>query len=135
MAKQRTAKPPTSKAVFVNCAFDDGFRPILRAIVFTVVASGSRPRSAPDATDGAEVRLGKIAAVIGDGDWSIHDLPPVQVEDGRGHASTGRGSWAFASARGCSGKAATAASARRSLRRSLTAMMPPSDIESRADAH
>ena len=82
MANPRTAKPPASKAVFVNCPFDDEFRPILRAIVFTVIASGYHPRSALDATDGAEVRLGKIAAMIGECDWGIHDLSRVEVKEG-----------------------------------------------------
>ncbi len=68
MANPRTAKPPASKAVFVNCPFDDKFKAILRAIVFTVIASGYHPRSALDSTDGAEVRLGKIAAMIGECD-------------------------------------------------------------------
>jgi hypothetical protein len=35
-----------------------------------------------DATDGAEVRLGKIAAMIGGCDWGIHDLSRVEVEQG-----------------------------------------------------
>jgi len=67
---RRTPKPPAAKAVFINCPFDQGFKPILRAIVFTVIVSGYHPRSALDATDGAEVRLGKIAAMIGECDWA-----------------------------------------------------------------
>lgn len=55
---------------------------MLRAIVFTVIASGYHPRTALDATDGAEVRLGKIAAMIGECDWGIHDLSRVEVDDG-----------------------------------------------------
>jgi len=82
MANPRRAKPPASKSVFINCPFDDGFRPILRAIVFTVIASGYHPRSALDATDGAEIRLEKIAAMIGECDWGIHDLSRVEVEEG-----------------------------------------------------
>jgi hypothetical protein len=82
VATPRTAKPAASKAVFINCPFDDGFRPILRAIVFTVIVSGYHPRSALDATDGAEIRLGKIAAMIGECDWGIHDLSRVEVEAG-----------------------------------------------------
>ncbi len=70
MPNQRTPKPPAAKAVFINCPFDQGFKPILRAIVFTVIVSGYHPRSALDATDGAEVRLGKIAAMIGECDWA-----------------------------------------------------------------
>ena len=82
MANPRTPKPPASKSVFINCPFDGPFKPILRAIVFTVIASGYHPRTALDATDGAEVRLGKIAAMIGACDWGIHDLSRVEVEAG-----------------------------------------------------
>lgn len=82
MPNPRTPEPPAAKAVFINCPFDQVFKPILRAIVFTVIVSGYHPRSALDATDGAEVRLGKIAAMIGECDWGIHDLLRVEVEEG-----------------------------------------------------
>ena len=78
----RRPKPAASRSVFINCPFDDAFRPILRAMVFTIIASGYHPRCALDATDGAEVRLGKIAVMIGDCDWGIHDLSRVEVADG-----------------------------------------------------
>lgn len=82
MANPRAPKPPASKSVFINCPFDERFRPILRGIVFTLIASGYHPRSALEATDGAELRLGKIAAMIGACDWGIHDLSRVEVGDG-----------------------------------------------------
>lgn len=82
MANQRTAKPPASKAVFINCPFDDGFKHIFRAIVFTVISSGYFPRCALDSTDGAEIRVSKIAKMIGDCDWGIHDLSRVEVDPG-----------------------------------------------------
>jgi hypothetical protein len=76
------AKPAKSRSVFINCPFDDPYRPILRAIVFTIILSGYHPRCALDATDGAEIRIGKIATMIGDCDWCIHDLSRVEVADG-----------------------------------------------------
>ena len=45
---RRAPKPPASKAVFINCPFDDGFKPILRAMVFTIISSGYYPRCALD---------------------------------------------------------------------------------------
>lgn len=81
MANRRTFKPAPSKAVFINCPFDDGFKPILRAMVFTIVSSSYHPRCALDATDGAEIRVGKIAAMIGECDWGIHDLSRIEVDD------------------------------------------------------
>jgi len=73
---------PAARSVFINCPFDDDFQPILRAIVFTVVTSGYHPRCALDSTDGAEVRVHKIARMIGECDWGIHDLSRVEVEPG-----------------------------------------------------
>jgi len=80
VANRRTAKPPASKAVFINCPFDDGFKPIFRAMVFTTILSGYYPRCALDATDGAEIRVSKIASMIGDCDWGIHDLSRIEVD-------------------------------------------------------
>lgn len=80
MAIPPRRKPATSKSVFINCPFDDGFKPIFRAMVFTIIASGYHPRCALDATDGAEIRIGKIAAMIGECDWGIHDLSRIEFE-------------------------------------------------------
>jgi hypothetical protein len=75
-------KPPAAKAVFINCPFDDEFKPLLRAMVFTLMVSGYLPRCALDRTDGAEVRVSKIAVMIGECDWGIHDLSRVEVDAG-----------------------------------------------------
>jgi hypothetical protein len=82
VANQRAAKPPASKAVFVNCPFDDGFKPIFRAMIFSIISLGYYPRCAIDATDGAEIRVSKIAKLIGECDWGIHDLSRVEIGAG-----------------------------------------------------
>ena len=79
VASRSTARPAASKSVFINCPFDDAFKPILRAMVFTLIASGYHPCCALDATDGAEVRVAKIAVMIGACDWGIHDLSRVEM--------------------------------------------------------
>lgn len=48
-------------------------------MVFTIIVSGYHPRCALDSTDGAEVRMGKIAKLLGECDWGIHDLSRVEV--------------------------------------------------------
>ena len=80
MANRHTAKPPASKAVFINCPFDDGFKPIFRAMSFAIISSGYYPRCALDGTDRAEIRVGKIANMIGECDWGIHDLSRIEVD-------------------------------------------------------
>jgi hypothetical protein len=41
-------------------------------MVFAIISSGYFPRCALDATDGAEIRVSKIAKMIGECDWGIH---------------------------------------------------------------
>ena len=82
VANPRAAKLPASKAFFANCPFDDGYKPIFRAMIFAVVWSGYHPRCALDATDRAEIRVSKIAKTIGECDSGIHDLSRVEVDAG-----------------------------------------------------
>lgn len=79
MATAKRRKPPAAKSVFINCPFDDDFKPIFRAIIFTVIASGYFPRCALDTTDGAEIRVSKIADMIAECDWGIHDISRVEL--------------------------------------------------------
>lgn len=60
--------------VFVNCPFDEMYSPIADAIVFTIVDSGFKPRSALERSDASEVRIGKIYELISQSKYSIHDL-------------------------------------------------------------
>jgi hypothetical protein len=80
VTNQRAARALASKTVFVNCPFDDGFKPIFRAMIFAVTSSGYFPSCALDATDGAEIRVRKIAKMIGESDWGIHDLSRIEVD-------------------------------------------------------
>jgi hypothetical protein len=65
--------------VFVNCPFDDDFRPILEAIVFCVIDCGMAPRLSSERLD-AESRLDKIVELISESRFSIHDLSRVRAE-------------------------------------------------------
>lgn len=73
-----------SRSVFINCPFDEEYRPLLRSLLFTVLACGFEPRLALDRADGGEVRLGRIIELIRSTQWSIHDLSrsePLKPED------------------------------------------------------
>jgi len=83
VANENRRKPTAAKSVFINCPFDDDFKPIFRAIIFTVIASGYHPRCALDATDGAEIRVSKIADMIAECDWGIHDISRVELGPGK----------------------------------------------------
>ena len=67
---------------FVNCPFDEEFEPILRAILFTVIRFGFRPRIASANTDSGESRLERILELIRSSRYSIHDLSRFQAKQG-----------------------------------------------------
>ncbi len=66
--------PPFDRSVFVNCPFDEDFEPILQAIAFCIVELGFYPRLAPENTDNAAARLDRIADLIRESKFAIHDL-------------------------------------------------------------
>lgn len=60
--------------VFINCPFDDKYKPTFNAIVYTVVRSGYRARCALETDDAAENRLGKIIKIIRECRFAVHDI-------------------------------------------------------------
>jgi hypothetical protein len=66
--------------VFINCPFSDDFKSLFQCMVFTVMACGFRPRTAQEAADGGDVRLEKIARLIKESSYSIHDLSAVGLD-------------------------------------------------------
>ena len=76
--------PPYSKSVFINCAFDDDFRPIFRAVVFTVLDCGYSPRSALEEQDGGDIRISKIQRLIEGSQLGIHDISRVELDTATG---------------------------------------------------
>lgn len=68
------------KSVFINCPFDEDFEPILQAILFCVVDLGFQPRLSKESNDSGDIRLHKIADLIRDSRYSIHDLSRSQAD-------------------------------------------------------
>lgn len=66
--------------VFVNCPFDEDYRPILWCIVFSVLACGFTPRSALEERDSGQVRLEKIKALITGSRLGIHDISRTELD-------------------------------------------------------
>lgn len=73
------AKRP-ERGVFIDCPFDDSYRPVFDAIVFAVLACDFKVRSALEITDSGDLRLDKIYRLIGESTHSIHDLSRVEVD-------------------------------------------------------
>jgi hypothetical protein len=60
--------------VFINCPFDEEYKDILRALVFTLSYLGLTPKIASEFLNSAENRIEKICELINQSDYSIHDL-------------------------------------------------------------
>lgn len=65
--------------VFINCPFDGDYRPIFNALVFATFACGLRPRCALEAYDAGEIRIEKIARIIRECRWGIHDISRTEL--------------------------------------------------------
>ncbi len=67
-----------SSRVFINCPFDDEFKPIFDAIIFAIHDLGFEARHAL-IKDGDDLRLPRIAREISGSKYSIHDLSRVEI--------------------------------------------------------
>ena len=86
--KQGVEKPPSlfedqssgsSRHVFINCPFDDDYRQLFQAIIFTIYDCGFLPRCALEDPSGQ--RFQKICKLIQDCPYAIHDLSRTEVDD------------------------------------------------------
>lgn len=68
------------KSVFINCPFDQAYKPLFEAIVFTVFDCGFQPRCALETEDGGEVRMQKIFHLIANSKLAINDLCRVDLD-------------------------------------------------------
>ncbi|MDZ4843376.1 MAG: hypothetical protein SH859_14720 [Hyphomicrobium aestuarii] len=73
------ARDPFS--VFINAPFDEQYRPIFEAMVFTISACGYRPRCALE-EDNSDIRMDKLHRLIKDSGHSLHDLSRTDVKLG-----------------------------------------------------
>ena len=66
--------PAYASSVFVNCPFDNDYKPIRDALIFAIFDCGFVPRCAFEIDDGADVRFEKIQRLIADSKFGIHDI-------------------------------------------------------------
>lgn len=71
--------PGYNDSVFINCPFDDNYKPIFWAIIYTVYRCGFFPVTALDEDDGTDYRLEKIIRKIKGCRYGIHDLSRIEV--------------------------------------------------------
>src|SRR5689334_12727615 len=65
-------------SVFINCPFDEQYKPLLEVILFTLLYAGLIPRLASEKSDSLEPRVEKIVRLIKECKYSIHDLSRVK---------------------------------------------------------
>jgi hypothetical protein len=75
-----TAAPPHTRQVFLNCPFDNAYRSLLEAIVFSIYDCGFRPRCALQVDDGGQVRMEKLFGMIADCNFGIHDISRTELD-------------------------------------------------------
>lgn len=68
-----------AKNVFVNCPFDDTYRPLLRPLLFTIIDLGLNPRISSESLDSGQPRIQKIVSLISESQFAIHDLSRIQA--------------------------------------------------------
>ena len=61
------------KNVFVNCPFDNEYRPMLRALIFTILYLELEPQIASTVSS-ANIRIHQIIKLIRSSKYSIHDI-------------------------------------------------------------
>lgn len=71
-----------SKNIFVNCPFDDVYLHIFHSIVFTVFDCGYIARCALEIEDSSEIRIEKIARIISECKYGIHDISRTELDKG-----------------------------------------------------
>jgi hypothetical protein len=70
--------------VFINCPFDDPYRPLFEALVFAVHDCGYIARCAREVDDASEVRIEKIAKIIAACRFGIHDICRTEPDETTG---------------------------------------------------
>lgn len=69
-----------SRNVFINCPFDEGYFPLLRPLLFSVIYLGFTPRIALERLNSSETRVSKLISLIVKSRFAIHDLSRLQAQ-------------------------------------------------------
>ena len=65
--------------VFVNCPFDDEYKTMFQALVFTIYKCNLLPRCALEVDDASENRFDKIVRIIRECKFGIHDISRTEL--------------------------------------------------------
>ena len=67
-------------SVFLNCPFDDIYRPLFEVAVFTIIRCKFNVRCALEESDSSEIRLYKIFRIISECKFGVHDLSMTELD-------------------------------------------------------
>lgn len=76
----RKPRKSEKNSVFINCPFDEKYKPLFEVIRFTLKVNGYHPVSAKDVNDSAETRFSKIIKFIKECRYSIHDISRTDLD-------------------------------------------------------
>ena len=71
----------TGDSIFVNCPFDDEYKPLFDAIVFAIYKCQFLPRCTKEVDDASENRFDKIIRIIHECKYGIHDISRTSVSE------------------------------------------------------
>lgn len=72
------------QSVYINCPFDDEYRPLFEAVTFCIYDCGFQPRAALEIEDSSQVRIEKITSIIKACRYAVHDISRVELHAGTG---------------------------------------------------
>jgi hypothetical protein len=73
-----------SNCVFINCPFDDEYRPLYHAMIFSIFDCGYVARCARETSDGSQARINRIESIIRESRYGIHDISKTEPDDDTG---------------------------------------------------
>lgn len=80
MPDRATRAKADQTSVFLNCPFDDAYKPIFEALVFACFDCGYVPRCALEADDAGQVRIEKIISIIRSCRLGVHDISRTELD-------------------------------------------------------
>jgi hypothetical protein len=79
LARKHKAEENFNNNVFINCPFDEEYRHLFEAAIFTIRFLEFTPRSALETSDGKETRIDRLKRIISECRFGIHDLSRVEL--------------------------------------------------------
>ena len=80
MGEARLARATYDSSIFLNCPFDQTYKPIFDALVFAAFDCGFAPRCALEVDDGGQVRIEKIISIIQACRFGAHDISRTELD-------------------------------------------------------